>query len=125
MKSLSVRLRIILVAIGLSIFGYAEVWGVDWRLFFISAKGEDYFDLENVTHLSKNIVQVWTKRRYKDFSYSITLNEINCAHKVIWFSDTTFYATDGSVRESGSPEPKWDFIIRGSSGEALYKRVCK
>jgi hypothetical protein len=57
MKSLSVKLGVVLV--GLTIFGYAEVWGADWKEWIrISDKSIYYYDTESITHPSKNIASV-------------------------------------------------------------------
>ena len=61
MKSLSVKLGVVLVFIGLTIFGYAEVWGADWKLFAETDSYECFYDAEDTVPSSNNIVDVWTK----------------------------------------------------------------
>jgi len=39
MKSLSVKLGVILAVVGLALFGYADVWGEDWKYFTSGADG--------------------------------------------------------------------------------------
>ena len=38
MKTLSLKLRVALAVVGLTLFGCADVWGEDWKLF---KKSED------------------------------------------------------------------------------------
>jgi hypothetical protein len=59
MKSLSVNLGIILAVIGLVSFGYAEVWGEDWRLFSLpdQPKSQRLY-AEDETRYSCNKIQM-------------------------------------------------------------------
>ena len=59
MKSLSVKLGVILI--GLAIFGCAEVWGADWKLYSSNELYLGYYDAQSITCPSKNIVRVWVK----------------------------------------------------------------
>ena len=59
MKSLSVKLGVILI--GLAIFGYAEVWGADWKLYGVHENFSAYYDAQSITRPSKNIVRVWIR----------------------------------------------------------------
>jgi hypothetical protein len=75
MKSLSVKLGVILI--GLAIFTYGEAWGADWKFFQVTKSTEEvgglpvygnihFYDATSVVYPSKNIVQVptvqvWTK----------------------------------------------------------------
>jgi len=58
-KSLLGKLGIILI--GLAIFGYAEVWGADWRLYAKQDNFTGYYDTEGITTPFKNIVRVRIK----------------------------------------------------------------
>jgi hypothetical protein len=55
MKSLPVKLGVILI--GLAIFGNAEVWGADWRLY----EKDSYYDASSITRQPDGSVRVWTK----------------------------------------------------------------
>jgi hypothetical protein len=65
MKSLSGRLRVILI--GLIIFCYAEVWGADWKLIFIekrtAPRGQSdtyyYIDMKSIKKVSSEKVRFW------------------------------------------------------------------
>lgn len=92
MKPLSVKLGVILI--GLSIFGYAKAWGQDWRLYGQDSFASYYYDAEKIVRPSKNIVRVWGKIVYKKdgvtklvarlgegfktTSFSIDLSELDC-----------------------------------------------
>jgi hypothetical protein len=93
MKSLSVRLGVILI--GLFIFSYAEVWGEDWKYLRQDYEGSElFYDVTSITRPSENIVRVWIKKeyspialiymlkehgsRYENLSHSVGLEEINC-----------------------------------------------
>ena len=57
MKSLLVKL----LCIGLIFSGHAEVWGADWKLFAETDLYECFYDAEDATPSSNNVVDVWTK----------------------------------------------------------------
>jgi hypothetical protein len=60
MKSISVKLGIILLVIGV-IFGHVEVWGVDWCHYGTSGKGQFYYDKDSLMSLPENVVRVWER----------------------------------------------------------------
>ena len=141
MKSFS-RLGVILI--GLMILGYAEAWGMNWKLFHQDDSGMYFYDRENIIRSSEDIVEVWTKleytersviemvikfgKHYENLSYSLEFSEINCAkkrHRLLLF---TAYSPQGNVLHDdppGSRPPPWKTISRGSVEESLYKAVCK
>jgi hypothetical protein len=143
MKSLWVKVGVILV-VGLAIFGYTEVWGADWKLFAETNLYECFYDAEDTTPSSKNIVDVWTKleytkegitgiikqfgKHYADLSYSLELWEINCAEEKDRILSITEYSGEGRILYANSVEarpPAWKIIPRESVDERLYKAVCK
>jgi len=67
MKSLSVRLGVILFIIAAAIFGYAEVRGADWTYYGDTGiKGDVYYyDKESITFLPEGVVRV-RERAIKD-----------------------------------------------------------
>jgi len=143
MKSLSVKLGAIL-ATGVIIFGYAEVWGADWKLFAETDLYECFYDAEDTTPSSKNIVDVWARleytkkgitgivkefgKYYADLSYSLELFEINCTDKKERILSITEYSKEGKILYANSVQdrlPAWKIIPRESVDESLYKTVCK
>ncbi len=143
MKSLGMKVEVIL-AVGLAIFGYAEAWGADWKLFAETNLYECFYDAEETTPSSKNIVDVWTKLEYTeqgragivkqfgeyytDVSYSLELWEISCVEEKDRILSITEYSAGGKTlyaRSVKDSPPAWKVIPRGSIDESLYKAVCK
>jgi len=60
MKSISVKLGVILLIIGL-IFGHVEVWGVDWCHYGTSDMGQFYYDKDSLTYRPEGVVRVWER----------------------------------------------------------------
>jgi hypothetical protein len=143
MKSLSVKSGIFIL-LGLSIFAYVEVRGAVWKLFAETDMYECFYDAEDTTPSSKDIVDVWTKleytkkgitgivkeygKHYADLSYSLELWEINCAEKRDRILSITEYSREGRILYANSVEgrrPAWKIIPRKSVDESLYEAVCK
>jgi len=144
MASLSAKLVIVSAAIGFAIFGCAEGWGADWKLFAETDLYECFYDANDTAPSSGNIVDVWTKleytkkgingivakfgKHYADLSYSLELWEINCTEKKNRILSITEYSTEGKILYADSAEekpPAWKIITRQSVDESLYKTVCK
>jgi hypothetical protein len=139
MKSLSGKLGVILI--GLAIFGYAEVWGADWKLYGTDANVLTYYDAESITRPSENIVRVWVRwdytekgvsdwvrtfgKEYENLSHTISLWEINCSEKKNRGLSLVDYDHKGDVIPSIHSPGEWKFIFPDSIGESLYKKVCK
>jgi hypothetical protein len=146
-KSLSVKLRVILI--GLFIFTYAEVWGEDWRSFGTSEVdvGRWFYDAESLTYPSKNIVRVRTnvylliniharggtdrymeelEKRFQNLNHVMSITEVHCKDRKIRIQEITSYSNDGTVLSSvKNSKNNWDFIVPESRDEALYQAVCK
>jgi hypothetical protein len=134
---------IIIVATGLLLFGYAEVWGADWKPLRPSKDGDSYYyDASSIVRPSKNIVRGLIKRvysekslnreveklgsTYKDMSHRIILWEMNCIEKKAAFIEITTYSKKGAVLSSIKPDkPSWAAIPPESISEELYKLLCK
>ena len=144
MKSLSVWFGVISVVIGLAIFGCAEAWAEDWRLYTKTDLYECFYDAEDMIRSSEDIVKVWTKseytergvigmvkkfgEHYENLSYSLELWEINCAEKKHRLLSITAYSVEGNIlytNQAGSRPPPWKIISRESVEESLYKALCK
>ncbi len=143
MKS-PVKLKVIILVVGLAIFGCAGRRAADWKLFAETQAdiGIIYYDAASITHPSKDIVRTWVRlvyskdgvalqvkdlgKRYEDLSYTLSLLEVNCAAQKNRVLQSTSYSKDGKVISSNlSPQTEWSFINPGSTGEILYKTVCK
>ena len=145
MKSLSVKLGVILFIIGLIISYNVEVWGADWKAYGASEiMGVYYYDASSITHPSKNIVRVWDKivfsergvidaakklgERYKNTSFAISLTEFECIKKKTRILKCVFYSKDERIILPSSEQPsktEWDFIIPGTMADTLHNAVCK
>jgi hypothetical protein len=67
MKSILGKLVIILI--GLAIFGNAEVWGADWKIY-----GKDaYYDVSSIIRQPDGSVRVWTK--WVHFGEKVSMKE--------------------------------------------------
>jgi hypothetical protein len=133
----------ILIAMGFLIFGNAEVWGENWKFVSKNKVGdESYYDADSVTRPSKGIVRVLTKlvfseksvnreveklgSSYKDMSHRVMLNEVNCMERKAAFLEVTTYSKKGAILSTIKPnELIWVNIPPGSSGEVVYKLLCK
>ena len=141
MKSLSVKLGVVLFIIVLAIFGNIEVWGADWKLFHSDEEAVSYHDAEGITRPSRNTVKVWVKKVYtkegvigaiqklgkrvERLSLEMHLFEINCAEKNQHSLHSIWYSEKGEVIHSDSKPGEWTSIVPESIGEMLYKAVCK
>ena len=150
MKSVPAKRGIILGIIGLFIFGYAEVWGADWKYFSSTDLYKCFYYAESMTRYtdimgggSRNIVRVWIKleytekgidgmvkkfgKEYENLSYSLQLWEIHCSLKKQQILSIKEYSVEGNVLNTKPTKSlsKWKSISRESVGESLYKAVCK
>jgi hypothetical protein len=147
MKPLSIKLGVIFVVIGTTVFPYAEARGEDWMYYGRTDKYMCFYNAKSISHPSINIVEVSEKQNYTDkgvnfmvgelgkkyekLDHLITLWQINCADKKFRFLSLTYYSKEKTVLyswkvlySSGSPE-EWSLILKDSMGERLYKAVCK
>lgn len=140
MKSLSTKWGVILI-IGLALFGFADVWGEDWKLFKKTEDAKFYYDKKGVTPSAQKIMKVWIRQvytkkgkmdminlvgsRYENLGYSINSLEFNCGAKLTRFLSMTYYSKKGDVLGLESPPDKWESIPPNSMFDALYKKVCK
>ena len=140
MKFLSAKLGAALI-IGMVIFGFAEAWGEDWKLYSETDFFSSYFDKENISRISKNIVRVWVKEvntekgmtdmvnrfgeEFKNCDHIKKLYEVDCAEKGIRILSSAAYSRAGEVIISDDSPSKWISIMPKSEGEALHKTVCK
>jgi hypothetical protein len=139
MESLLGKLGVILI--GLAIFGCAEMRGTEWRPYSFNEVGQNYYDAHNLTRPSKKIVRVWERtnytqkgvgdwvgkfgEKYANLSYSISLEEINCAEKTQRFLSEHFYDRNRKLILSDSSQTEWLLIVPGSIAEGLYLKICE
>ena len=141
MKSFWVNLGVILAVVGLTLLGYLDVWGEDWKLFKKTEDAKFYYDKQDITHLSQKLVKVWIRQvytkkgkmdmmnlvgqRHEGLSYSINSLEYDCAGKMVRFLSMTYYAKNGDVLDLENPPDKWEPIPVNSMFEVLFKKVCQ
>ena len=144
MESSLVKLEMTLIIIGFVIFPHTEVRAKDWRLYAKTDSYECFYDAEDMSRSSQDIVEVWTKleytqkgviemlirfgKHYENLSYSLELREINCAEKKDRLLSITAYSEEGNILyadQAGSRPPPWKIIFRGSVEEDLYSALCK
>jgi hypothetical protein len=141
MKSLSVKLGVILVVIGLAIFSCAEVRGEDWKLFKKTEDANFYYDTRGISGSPQKIVSVWIKQvytkkgkmdmmnlvgpRYENLGYSINSLEFDCGAKKVRFLSMTYYSKKGGVLDLENPSDQWESIPSNSIFDALFRKVCE
>ena len=140
MKSLSVKLGVIFLLIGLTIFGHAEVWGEDWRLYGQDSIASYYYDAEKIIRPSKNIVRVWGKVIYtregasglatrlgegfRTLNFSIDLSEFNCVKREYKELQRTFFSHRATYLGEQS-DLSGGYVNQGSIQKKLHRIVCK
>ncbi len=143
MKELTLSFLTLSLLLAISILlGYSVVWGADWKQVRSTGSAIVYYDAEEITHPSKDIVKVSTKwsytekgiknakevfgKNYENLSYSIKSYEFNCKDKTSRILSITDYNKDGTIISTDSKtDAKWSSISQGSLLESLYKVVCK
>jgi len=142
MKSLSVRVRVILVVIGFAFSSYAEVGGGNWKYIGEAYEGIYFYDGARITRPSEDTARVWIRilytqeginrmvsllgRKYETLSYAIALFQYQCRDKKKQIVPIAFYSKDGKVLISADDRIfNWNFMSPDSVDEALYKILCK
>jgi hypothetical protein len=140
MKSLLVKLGVILI-IELALFGYADVWGEDWKLFKKTEDAKFYYDKKDIAHLSQKMVKVWIKEvytkkgkvdmmnlvgaRYKNLSHSINSLEFDCGYKKVRFLSMTYYSKNEDILDIENSPDQWESVPANSIFDVLFKKLCK
>ncbi len=140
MKSLLINFKVILGIIGLSLFGYAEVWGVDWKYYGTNEDGSYFYDTESMTRNPKNLVEVWVQSAYteksisrwvreggkhfQDLDFTLILLELNCLERSTRYLRIVFYSKNGTIFYPIANE-EWHFIAPDSMTGTLHREVCK
>jgi len=141
MKSLAGKAGIMCVITGLTLFGYSEGWGEDWKLFKKTADAKFYYDRKDITRSPKKLVSVWVKQvytkkgkmdminlvglRYEYLSYSINSLEFDCGGKMVRFLSMAYYSKNGDVLDLEDSPDKRESITPNSMFDALYNKVCE
>ena len=147
MKSLSVKLGVIVV--GLFIFVFSEVCGADWKYFASGVDGTFWwYDPQGVTYHPNMIIHIWVKRlkadeimdmvkngtkltvselgqMTSDRNYEQVLMEIDCVKKTADERQKLHYDSKGVLKSGESILGARESIPTDSIAERLYKIVCK
>ena len=124
MKSLSAKLGVILLVVGLTICS-SKIWGADWKEFVEATTGVFRYDAATISSPSEGLVRVWINNVTKNETHHV---EFKCKDRsyrglsvVQW--DAAYHIKS---REDyyDNPNPDWLKISPGSVPEALYKIVC-
>ncbi len=140
MKLLLGKLGASLGIIGLTLFGYAEGWGVDWKYYGTNEDGTYFYDRESMTRNPKNTVEVWVQSAYteksvshwvkeggeafQDLDFSLILFELSCLERSTRYSRIVFYSKKGGIFYPIDNE-EWHFIVPDSMTSKLHREVCK
>jgi len=132
----------IFLAICFAIIGYEDASAIDYRMFGENDEGVFYYDVESITHTSKDTVKVWIKetfrgpgahvlsralgQHYEKLEHSVSQEELNCKDKTSRHLSLTLYAKDGTILYSKTNVvEEFEPIEPNSVLEKLYKAVCK
>jgi predicted neuraminidase len=129
----------------------SQVQGAEWLSIGKDRVGNElFYDREMQIMRSADIIKVWMKgiysdegrkermqerirskatvERYEKLSYSLELQEINCAKKQFRILAYTDYASDEGILykfiSEQKPSEGWEFIARDSMGEQIYQTIC-
>jgi len=113
MKSLSVKVEVILVVIGFALFTYGKVWGEDWKYIGEAYQGIYFYDTSRMRRPSNGIVKVWIRilytkkgvnymvgrlgQKFESLNYAIVLFEYDCGGKKKQILPIAFYSKDGKI----------------------------
>jgi hypothetical protein len=136
MKMLRILFTIIFLLTFLSLSYSAE-----WEIYAKGIFGIHYYDKENITHMTNNIIRVWDKCIYsdagkddaikhfgdsfKDIKYTLRLYQIKCNEKIGTSLHGTSYDSKGLVIATADFQEDNHFILPDSIDEELYKIVCE
>ena len=141
MKSWARKAGVISVVMGLTLFGYSEVWGKDWKLFKKTVDAKFYYDAKDIIRSSEKMARVWIKQvytkkgkmdminlvgpRYEHLSYSINSLEFDCGARIVRVLSMTHYSKAGDILGLEDSPDKREAITPNSMFDALYNKVCK
>ena len=142
-EDMRIKCGVILAIIGYIVFYFCmEGWGADWKPIGIDAHGSVWeIDVASISRQPNNIVRVlvkhtrskesvtdWVKEfgvEYKNFSYSIDLEEYHCTEKKRRILSLAQYSLGGGIIFSDNSPGEWSFIIPNSMADVVFKEVCK
>jgi hypothetical protein len=124
MKSLSVKLAVILLVMGLTIC-YAKAWAAEWKEFAEATTGVFLYDAASINATPEGFVRVWMHNATKQ---ETNLVELDCKERRYHVLDVIQYGRANRIisRETyyGNPTPRWYDISQNSVPEPLYYTLC-
>jgi len=124
MKSISVRLAVVLLVMGLTIC-YAKAWAAEWKEFAEATTGVFHYDAASISHPSEGLLRVWIHNVTKD---ETNLVEINCKDKSYHVLDVIQYDETNRIKGRDTyydnPTHNWYDISPRSVIEPLYIFLC-
>ena len=120
--------------------------GADWKWYGKTGEVDYFYDIGSITPISVDIVSVWTKLVYEEegvrrrmesaekipkedetLTRRDVLEEVNCSERKIRDLYVINYSKMGNSLNL-VPDytlKQWEFIVPGSIGEILFKKVCR
>ena len=136
-----IRWRLSAFILAITLLGCVQAGRPVWKFYAENEEGWFVYDIQNLTHPSRDIVRVWTKsvyldkgmgpvvkkigKGYENPSYTIRFQEIDCKDEKMRLLSVTYYSQDGEVLKTFKQESLWRSISPGSIDEKLYQRVCQ
>ena len=129
----------------------SQVQGAEWLSIGKDRVGNElFYDREILIKRSTDIIEVWMKgiysdegrkarmqerirskatvERYEKLSYSLELQEVNCAKRQFRIMAYTDYSSDEGILykfiSEQNPSEGWEPIAPDSMGEKIYQTVC-
>lgn len=140
MKLLSIKLKIVILIIGLIIISMGDVYGADWVSYGEIPSGELFLDVESITQPSNNIVRVWTKQvlnkkgindtvrgmgeEFREISQILSYVEYDCAERKMRIISSISYSKKNQVLDS-MENFDWIFLPPDSVSGKLFIDLCK
>jgi hypothetical protein len=81
---------------------------------------------EVITNMTNELRKIGVYKDYSNYSYTLSLFEINCSQRVHRVISGVDYTPDGKIIDSFElPNSKFSSVLPESEGENNYKYVCK
>ena len=124
MKSLSVKLAVILLVMGL-IICYTAALAAEWKEFAKATTGDFHYDAASISYPSEGLLRVWIHNGAKK---ETNLVEINCKDKSYHVLDVIQYDQAKRVKSRetyyDNPRHNWYNISPKSVVEPLHLFLC-
>jgi hypothetical protein len=124
MKSLWIRLVLVLFVIGLSL-GDGRGWAADWKQFTEATTGVFRYDAASITSPSEGLKRVWINNMTRNETNLVVLNCKEKTYQVLsvvqWDEAFRIKSREDYV---DNPNPNWLKISPQSVPEALLRIVC-